>query len=459
MSTIDFIWTDPFADPGVPIPPRTPLYALPPAAMGTPMQESLLSLIVRTARAHTVNPRRLVATVFPEVVPAFADLAYATFFAKLAGTANGLGRYAELFVAATELLTGRPGLRQLTMLPWQELFPHNGQGLLARHPRWCPTCFAEQHLAGDDPAAPLAWSLEAVRICPKHRQPLQERCPTCGRHQPFIPRYPDLSVCEHCHCTLATAGEFDVRKRETLTALDWWAVDAIGDMLILPAGVEPSGERFRAVLRERISLTTDGNRAQFCREMGLQEWALKGWLTKNERPSPAQFLAICYGLGCLPSKLFAGVPEGQTPPPRLIDGTLKRRAPCPRLSEASRRELKRKLQECLTRSESTSLAAVGRELDVSARCLRYWFPDLCQLLGLKHQEWAKARAVAFRKEQQCRVQEVVRKVCEAGEYPSRRRINRILRHERMALVLPHLLDAYLTAISEYETAKTTRKQA
>lgn len=458
MSSIDFIGTDPFADPDVPIPPRTRLYALPPAGMETPMQESLLSLIIRTARAHTVNPRRLVATVFPEVTPAFTDLAYATFFTRLAGTANGLGRYAELFVAATELLTGRPGLRQLTMLPWQELFPHNGQGLLARHPRWCPTCFAEQNLAGDDPVVPLAWSLEAVRICPKHRRPLHEHCPTCGRRQPFIPHYPDLSVCEHCHSTLATTGEFDTQKRETLTAFDWWAFGAVGDMLILPAGVEPSAERFREVLRERILLTADGNRAQFCREMGLQEWSLKGWLTKNERPSPAQFLAICYRLRSLPSRLFADAAERQTSPRRLIDSTLTRRAPCPRLTATSRRKLKRQLQECLARSEPTSLTAVGRNLGVSARCLRYWFPDICQLLGLKHQEWAKARAVAFRKEQQRRVQEVVREVCEAGEYPSRRRINRILQHERMALVLPHLLDAYLTAIAEYETAKTPRKQ-
>lgn len=460
MNAPDLDGIDPFADPVIPIPPRTRLHALIPAGLGTPMQESLLSFVVRTAHAHAVNPRRLVMTVFPEEEPAFVELAYATFFTKLAGTANGLGRYAELFVAAAERLTGRPGLRQLTMLPWRELFPHNGQGLLARHPRWCPTCFAEQILAGDFPVAPLAWSLEAVRVCPKHRLALHERCPTCDRHQPFVPRYPDLSVCEHCHCSLAAAGiAAETQPPDSLSSLERWAVDAIGDMIMLPAGIEPTAERFREVLRACISATTEGNRARFCREMGLREWALKGWLTKDERPSPAQFLAVCCGLGRLPSQLFADLASEQTyMSPRLISGTLKRRTPCPRLTDEGRGKLKLRLQEYLAAPEATSIAAAGRELGIPARCLRYWFPELCRSLSLKRQKSAKAHSSALRERQRIRVGEIVREVCNAGEYPSRRRINRILQQERMALVLPHLLDAYLSAVQEYGTQIVNQKR-
>ncbi len=447
MSAPDLAGIDLFSDPVIPMPPRTRLHTLSPSGVGTPMQESLLSFIVRTAGTHAVNPRRMIATVFPEVAPAFADLAYATFFTRLAGTANGLGRYAELFVEAAERLTGRTGLRQLTMLPWRELFPHNGQGLLARRPRWCPTCFAEQLLAGDAPAAPLAWSLEAVRSCPKHRLLLQDCCPTCGRHQPFIPRYPDFSVCEHCHCSLAEAGETDAtQKPDALTVLERWAVDAIGDMVMLPAGVEPSAERFRDVLRARISATAEGNRARFCREMGLREWSLKGWLTKNERPSPTQFLAVCYGQGSLPSQLFTSTTDAPSTP-RQINGTLKRRMPCPRPTDEHKRVLKRLLLERLSAQEPTSIAAVGREFGVPARCLRYWFPDLCKSLGLQYQAWMKVRSITHEEKQRRRVREIVREVCEAGEYPSRRRINRILRKERMALVQQHLLGAYLAAIA------------
>lgn len=453
MNPLDLTGIDPFVDPVIPIPPRTRLYALTPVGLGTPMQESLLSFVVRTAHAHSVNPRRLIATVFSEAAPAFADLAYATFFTKLAGTANGLGQYAELFAGAAERLTGKEGLRQLSMLPWRGLFPHNGQGLLARQPRWCPACFAEQISAGDASMAPLAWSLEAVRVCPKHHQTLQDRCPTCGRHQPFVPRYPDLAVCEHCHCPLAaTDGISDMQRPEELTAIERWAIDAVGDMVILPAGIEPNAERFREVLRERISVATGGNRAQFCREMGLQEWGLKGWMTKDERPSPAQFLAVCYGLGNLPSQLFVSS-AGHPSKPRLIGGTLKRRAACPRLNDDRKRELQRRLLEHLSAQNPTSIAAAGRELGVPARYLRYWFPDLCTALSQKHQIWIKARSAAHRKKQQQRVFEIVRDVYKAGEYPSRRRINCILRQERMALVQPHLLEAYFGAIKKYASLK------
>lgn len=458
MSAIDFSGIDPFADPAIPMPPRTRLHSLMPVGVGTPMQEGLLSFVVRTAHAHAVNPRRLIATVFPEVAPVFTDLAYATFFTKLAGTANGLGRYADLFVAAAERLTGRTGLRQLTMLPWRELFPHNGQGLLARHPRWCPTCFAEQILAGDAPAAPLAWSLEAVRICPKHGLPLQDSCPTCGRRQPFVPRYPDLSVCEYCHCSLAATDETsDTQNPEILTALEQWAVEAIGDMVLLPAGIEPSEERFRDVLRSRIS-GAGGNRAKFCREMGLREWSLKGWLTKGERPSLTQFLAVCYGLDSLPSQLFVST-IGASSMIRSIDGKLKRRARCPRLTDAHRQELSRQLLERLAAQEPPSIAALGQEIGVPARCLRYWFPDLCQALSRKHQAWTKARSTALKEKQRRRVREVVRQVYKAGEYPSRRRVNRILRQERMALVQPQLLDAYLAAIQEHNIPTPRQRHA
>lgn len=121
-------------------PPRSRLFTLTPQGIGTRDQESLVSLSVRTCHAPAVNPRRMIAEIFPSAEPQIARLATAPFFGKLSATINGLGQYAELFASAMEKLAGHENLRALTMLPWQGLFPHNGQGLLARQRRWCPTC-------------------------------------------------------------------------------------------------------------------------------------------------------------------------------------------------------------------------------------------------------------------------------------------------------------------------------
>lgn len=204
MIYLDLSGGDPFAAPAPVMPPRSRLFSLPPVGTGTSQQESLISLIVRTAYAHSVNPRGLIGKVFPAAEPTISELSYSTFFTRYAGTINGLGRYAELFVAAMEKLTGQARLRHLTMLPWQELFPHNGQGLLARHPRWCPVCLFQQRLRGEETVIPLIWSLEAVQICHRHRRYLESQCPHCGRRQPFVPRHPDLAVCDYCCQPLVT---------------------------------------------------------------------------------------------------------------------------------------------------------------------------------------------------------------------------------------------------------------
>jgi len=180
-------------------PPRSVLFSISPSGVGTPHQESLLSLLVRTSRAHGVSPRKLIREVFGSADIAISKLGYARFFKVHSGTVNGLGRYAEMFVSATEQLTAHQNLRHLTLLPWQDIFPFKGQGLLARHPRWCPTCLYQQQLLGQDMIFPLRWYLELTRSCAEHMCSLEDRCPSCGKTQPYIPSFPDMGICEYCH--------------------------------------------------------------------------------------------------------------------------------------------------------------------------------------------------------------------------------------------------------------------
>lgn len=428
----------------VDIPPRSVLFSLSPADVGTPHQESLLSLLIKTSRAHSVSPRRLIGEVFGMAEPAISKLAYAAFFLNLAGTVNGLGQYAELFVSATERLTGQQNLRHLTLLPWQGLFSHNGQGLLARHPRWCPVCLYQQRLLGQDMVFPLRWSIEAYRACAEHSCILEDRCPHCGRTQPHLPRFPDIGVCDHCHRPLA-----GIRPGMDVPQFELWVGEAIGDMVMHQSEpcFAPSVGRFRDFVRERVQSLTAGNRAAFCRALGFNDRGLNGWLNKGECPAIPQFLALCYGVKVMPTDIFTGSPVSAAGTGlRLPPNKLKNREACPRPMPARRQELEELLRVRLSSAESQPVTAIANDLGISSSCLRYWFPELCALLSERHRVAAKARSEIHQAQQSRRVEEVMRMICADGLYPSRRQVNRVLRREGMSLAQPHLLQAYLKAL-------------
>lgn len=106
-----------------PIPERSRLFSLAPVEFPVEQRESLISLLVRTCAAHSLNPRRVVAEVLGKAKPELEPLAYPKFFNRMAGTINGHGKYASLFVSVLEASTGQRGLSRLTLLPGRTSFP------------------------------------------------------------------------------------------------------------------------------------------------------------------------------------------------------------------------------------------------------------------------------------------------------------------------------------------------
>lgn len=454
MNPFDWESGDPFTDPEVVMPPRSVLFRLSPAGVGTPQQESLVSLLVRTAYAHSVNPRHLVDKVLGQVDQTITRLTYASFFAKLAGTINGLGKYAEKFMSVMETLTIRDDLRSLTMLPWKEFFPHNGQGLLARHPRWCPVCLVEQRQRGEESFHPLAWSLETVHVCTYHQRGLMDHCPHCGKCQPFIPKYPDLAACDYCHRPLVNESVLsEASDKNRPTIMELWVAEAVGQMIASQGvkGFHPSVEQFQSVLLDQVAATTEGNRAAFCRAIGLQPRALNNWISKGERPSMTQFLAFCYGMRVMPKEIFGA--ETKVKPALFKATPLKRRVPGPRLTRSQRNELGKLLRLYLQAQECLPVTRIAEIIGIAPRSLRYWFPELCGCITARYRN-EETRRIADRRAEQCKVVvEVVRQLREIGNYPSRRRVNASLRDAHMSLAQPYLLAAYLAAMTEENPPK------
>jgi hypothetical protein len=262
------------------IPQRSRLYRPMPMGSETDQMEGQLSYLVRLARAHSVNPRRLIGSVFASDNLATRQLKYTGFFVRHAGTTNGLGRYAELFREETGRLTGASFLRHMSLLSLRELLPSNGAGLLAPKPKWCPCCVDGMGESGDEVYRSLAWSFDLYRVCVRHGVQLRDACGHCGKAQPFIPRYPDLGRCDYCGGTLA-GGELHASS----SRLDRWVSKAMADIVQRLPDMEgkATAGRFAAFMKLAVERFADGNRAKLCERVGMPRWALTGWLSGGER--------------------------------------------------------------------------------------------------------------------------------------------------------------------------------
>lgn len=436
----------------VPAPSRSRLYRLSVQGGGTPLQESLISLLVRTSRAHSVSPRRLIRQVFGGVDPEIGKVVRDSFFSRYAGTANGLNRYAEMFVGASEILTGHEDLRGTTMLRWQTIFPHNGQGLLARHPRWCSECLLQQWQQGQETFFHLVWYLDAVRVCPVHQRRLEDRCPYCRRQQPFIPSYPDLARCEYCKRPFAMRSVPDALDRHhQIDPLEMWVAQAVGDMIQKHGDPEfrPQLASFLSFIVDRVNRLAGGNRAAFCKALELQPRAINGWLGKGQRPSMTQLLTVCYGVKAMPSEIFDRSTSSTNPSSMTAPvAKLTHRRQCPRLPLQLRREIAGQLRKRLAADDGRPVAAIAAELGVSARYLRYWFPELSRRLTRRYKLAIQVHSSTHQAARCCRVQQIVASLVERDVYPSCRQVNAVLRREGMSLLQPHLQQAYIEAVSK-----------
>lgn len=422
--------------------PRSLLVALVPFEGHNTMQEGLLSLLVRTSNAHGVNVRQLIDHVLGDADSTLATLTGSSFFRKHAGTMNGLGHYAGLFTRALSSLTGAAHLAQTTLLPWKDLFPFNGQGLLTARPKWCPECLRHQRIGIDVCWHPLAWSLETFRVCPEHQCALEDTCPHCGKFQSFVPRYPDLSICQHCGRFMG--GQRAPRDRADS---DLWLAQAVGNMVAQQGqqGFVPTVEHFRRYLEEQVNHLTNGNRAEFSRQLGLNTHVLNGWLRKGERPSFSHFMMICRGLNVMPADVFSSRQRDVRPPGLRRPELFMTRKPSARVTEDARTLIEMRLKEMLEGRQGWSVRRIAKELGVGVNFLKYRFPELCAQLSEVYRDVTTNRSIEHRQRQAARVVEIVMEIRATGAYPSHRKVNTRLRQEKMSLLQPHLAIAYKEA--------------
>ena len=441
---------DPLLDLTVPEQlPRSRLYALPPADLGTERVEGMTSYLIRLARAHAVNPRRLIREEFLNATSDPERFRFVARYTNYLGTIDGIGRHASAFASLLAELTTLSTLRHLTLLPLADLLPHNGAGLLVRQPRWCPECLAEMLHSEIEVTRPLVWSLELYRICHRHRRPMTDICRGCGKTEPFVPAYPDLAHCAHCRASIADGEAW--AHSEPMSDMDIWIAESLADLAAhLPAldGIA-TRERFMAFLTTAIAERAGGNQARFCEAMGLPRWATKRWLAQGERPTLPQILAIAYGLELRPAAMFLSGTVPLAFAPRRLPTKVCGRSPRPLLDAVDRRRLGKALTGITTDpADARSLTELAQTFGLTRSCLKYWFPDECAATRHKHANACRRAAAARAQVDRDKVIEVVSAMAEQGVYPGRRKVNAVLRQFGTSLARPELLETYRKAIAD-----------
>lgn len=418
-------------------PTRSRLFSLEPIGMGTSLQESLSSYMVRLAHAHMVTPLVLAnRELLPRTNIKVGRAAVGSFTMKDAKTLNGLNKYATEATRCFQELTLRNDLINGTLLPWRDVLDGRATGLLSKHPRWCPFCFVEWRAQGVEPYLPLLWFLTPAKQCPMHMKLLEEKCPHCDRHQPFVPKHYHMDHCSYCGHSLAFVSK-PHKWRDDMPGKSFsrFASESVAEMI--SKGPEVAGfathDRLREQFNNLIQILGGGNREEMHRRLGLREKTTTGWIRDGQRPTIDSLLLICYRLNLSPVRFLS---ESLSEKLELRETSFSfpklnyRR----NLTRTQRLQVTDRLKEVLSDpNEVPPLVEVAKQLGHPVTFLRYWWRKECFAISAKHKAYVNERAKDRLRDLRERVAQISREYLRKYPHAPAKRIIEILVAERIGL--------------------------
>ena len=238
-----------------PIPKRSRLYSLEPMNVGTAEVESLTGYVARIAEAHCVTVSDLVgAELSHPACPTSLFTPYpgkgrSNFFYTQLYSVNGIADVPRKWVSVLETATLRQGLSDLTLLTFADLFSESH--LFRNVSAWCPSCFESRRRCGVRYES-LLWAIGIVKVCPLHREPLEEVCPHCRRRSGPLAAHTRPGYCSRCGGWLGSAGgSTEKSMSESDLEREIWIAKSIGDLLAAAPKLKDSPLRER--LRTNLS--------------------------------------------------------------------------------------------------------------------------------------------------------------------------------------------------------------
>jgi transcriptional regulator with XRE-family HTH domain len=415
----------------IPIPARSHLYQLDPVGIGTPKVESLTSFISRLAESHCLFTGTLMERELAPIVNKAHGGANLHKIYSAVSALNGTGRMAFELVQALHRLTLRKDLQFLTLLVWSNLIP--SRHLLRSKRAWCAGCYAEWKIKNQVIYEPLIWFLEVVEICPYHQERLTSRCLHCSKSNLPLAWQSKPGYCSKCHEWLGSFTKAASLENISEEQLRWelWAANAIGELVAHNPSITslPTSSDVARVLCAFVDQMTEGNIAEFARQLQIPKNTLWLWCKGRNLPTLQALLKICYCTGISLLDFFMKG-ENLIKTYRIVNipAVTKKSQPRAKSKPFDVSGTKSYLEAVIKSNEQPypSLDEVARHLGCHTRLLSRHLPDLCHAIS--------ARYLSQRKENKQKaitnccdeVQRVARELYEQGIYPSEAQVSKLI---------------------------------
>ena len=411
------------------IPARSRLYSLKPLHIGTGQVESLTSYMNRLAQAHCVRPGDLISNEMSCSLNAGGSKDYLHSMSRRTEALNGLGEMASNFLHTLGAFTLRDDLVSLTLLPWS--FALTARGLMRRSKAWCPLCYEDGKTQGVV-RDPLIWSIDAVKICPIHKQELLSQCSACGKQNTHLSRNSVPGYCTKCDEWLGKAQPQSLLSKTDHSRLQQqvWIAQQVEDLLADSHNAMEKGNTssLSKSISGCVSQKTDGNIAAFARLLNIPKNTVWGWCKGKALPELAALLKVCDVVDLsLPQLLLR-------PQETAIDFQATNTFsfnPLPKRqrkgsSELDNSSLEQLLAEALEEDPPPSMQSVALRLKVPARTLRRRFPEMCQKVSFRHINYRNTVSSENVKAACAEVRDVTFQLYQEGVEPTRSRISKRL---------------------------------
>ncbi|WP_067515213.1 TniQ family protein [Endozoicomonas ascidiicola] len=410
--------------------PRSILLDLKPVDSGKGfMHESVSSYIVRLAYAHNVTARDFMHHFLNPSIG--QNRMCSNFFVRNGfSMLNGYRTKAEIYTHALSVFTDQPGLRVLSMQPWQSLLDSMGKGLFHDSKKWCQFCLQDWWEKGHPLYEPLIWSLKCLEHCPIHECKLQTICHKCGAKQYQVQRVLPLGFCPECGSFLGRR-DHNSRDKQPLALKEQYLLDLVSSRHI----VQENDElllKLRTGIQQVMSCLNISSTIKLEKLIQFSKATISQWCSDAERgtkPTLSTLLNFCVAINVSPSDLIFShhriKPVAGT---AILDGR-KRFDNSDKYSWVKQQLI----QTINCQTSIISINEMARQLKVGKSYIRYHFPDISEELVAKNNQLRKTKRENDYKRKYELVKSICQKLMSEEIFPSHTRVEEALKEQKSDL--------------------------
>jgi hypothetical protein len=302
---------------------------------------------------------------------------------------------------------------------------HNARGTFKQTAAYCPSCIEDDIASGRAPYIRLAWLIDEVKACARHRTKLVVKCPRCDVALKRDTRLPDHLVCTVCR--ISAVEQSAAHQLEEATYSEVWVAWAVRDLIAATHG--GTGVLTRENLEEAVRFVTHnyfgGRLYNLERKLLLSPGTLRRWLLQPAKPQLTTVLRMFEAARVSPVDLLFtrnGSLEFGERNYRMEHYTARKHRP---MTPERRTEVERRMRTALETPGVGQISRICKDLRTGAGTIQRYFPELYRSLRAKGLRELKIKHALAKESRLRRVMEGAQLLVCRGIYPSQRQLRRV----------------------------------